>query len=173
MNRTGLLGYAGAANDNVILALPIETDSCIKNIDEIAAVVGVDLLFLGQKRAVDVDGTVRKIQIFRHVHAPELGAATDKLRRAAKRNNVTLGLFLFGTARVGEFLEKGFPFISIGNNLHQGPDAGRCLREGHGNRVAKKTAVPGHGGRRLSSSSLKATGYREGLKVGWQNTSAP
>jgi 4-hydroxy-2-oxoheptanedioate aldolase len=48
MNRAGLLGYAGAANDNVILALQVETDSCINNIDEIAAVVGVDLLFLGQ-----------------------------------------------------------------------------------------------------------------------------
>ena len=27
-------------------------------------------------------------------------------------------MFLFGTARVGEFLEKGFTFISIGNDLH-------------------------------------------------------
>jgi 4-hydroxy-2-oxoheptanedioate aldolase len=158
MNRTGLLGYAGAANDNVILALPIETDSCIKNIDEIAAVVGVDLLFLGQKRAVDVDGTVRKIQIFRHVHAPELGAATDKLRRAAKRNNVTLGLFLFGTARVGEFLEKGFPFISIGNDPHHFPTQAGAYVKDMETVSQKKTAVPGHGGRRLSSSSLRATG---------------
>jgi 4-hydroxy-2-oxoheptanedioate aldolase len=31
---------------------------------------------------------------------------------------VILGLFLFGTARVGEFLEKGFTFISVGNDLH-------------------------------------------------------
>ena len=29
-----------------------------------------------------------------------------------------LGLFLFGTARVGEFLDKGFTFISLGNDLH-------------------------------------------------------
>src|SRR6202035_1068404 len=50
--------------------------------------------------------------------SPELGAATDKLRAAAKKNNVILGLFLFGTARVGEFLDKGFPFISLGNDLH-------------------------------------------------------
>ena len=50
--------------------------------------------------------------------SPELQAATDKLRAAAKKNNVILGLFLFGTARVGEFLEKGFPFISLGNDLH-------------------------------------------------------
>jgi 4-hydroxy-2-oxoheptanedioate aldolase len=50
--------------------------------------------------------------------SPELQAATDKLKAAAKKNNVILGLFLFGTARVGEFLEKGFPLISLGNDLH-------------------------------------------------------
>ena len=50
--------------------------------------------------------------------SPELGAATEKLKAAARRNNVILGLFLFGTSRVGEFLEKGFTFISIGNDLH-------------------------------------------------------
>ena len=50
--------------------------------------------------------------------SPELTAATDKLRAAAKRNNVILGIFLFGTSRAGEFLEKGFPFMSLGNDLH-------------------------------------------------------
>ncbi len=29
-----------------------------------------------------------------------------------------LGLFLFGTDRVAEFLAKGFTFVSIGNDLH-------------------------------------------------------
>ena len=50
--------------------------------------------------------------------SPELADATNKLVAAAKKNNVILGLFLFGTARVGEFLDKGFTFISIGNDLH-------------------------------------------------------
>ena len=118
MNRAGLLGYAGAANDNVILALQVETDSCINNIDEIAAVAGVDLLFLGQNDLSMSMGLYEKYRFPDMYTSPELGAATDKLRRAAKRNNVILGLFLFGTARVGEFLEKGFPFISIGNDLH-------------------------------------------------------
>ena len=118
MNRAGLLGYAGAANDNVILALQVETDSCIINIDEIAAVAGVDLLFLGQNDLCMSMGLYEKYKFPDMYTSPELGAATDKLRRAAKRNNVILGLFLFGTARVGEFLEKGFPFISIGNDLH-------------------------------------------------------
>lgn len=118
MNRNGLLGYAGAANDNVIVALQVETDSCIKNIDEIAAVPGVDLLFLGQNDLCMSMGLYEKYKFPDMYTSPELGAATDKLRAAAKRNNVILGLFLFGTSRVGEFLEKGFPFISIGNDLH-------------------------------------------------------
>src|SRR5580692_3552262 len=47
-NKAGLLGYVGNANNNIIVALQVETASCIKNMTEIAAVPGVDLLFLGQ-----------------------------------------------------------------------------------------------------------------------------
>jgi len=118
MNREGLLGYAGGANTNVIVALQVETADCIKNIDEIAAVRGVDILFLGQNDLCMSMGLYEKYE-FPHMYtSPELGAATEKLIAAARKNNVILGLFLFGTSRVGEFLDKGFSFISIGNDLH-------------------------------------------------------
>src|ERR1700694_4214332 len=118
MNKAGLLGYAGNANNNLIVAMQVETASCIDNIAEIAAVPGVDILFLGQNDLCMSMGLYEKYE-FPHMYtSPELGAATDTLRAAAKRNNVILGLFLFGTSRVGEFLEKGFTFISIGNDLH-------------------------------------------------------
>jgi len=118
MNREGLLGYAGGANTNVIVALQVETADCIKNIDEIAAVPGVDILFLGQNDLCMSMGLYEKYE-FPHMYtSPELGAATEKLIAAARKNSVILGLFLFGTSRVGEFLDKGFSFISIGNDLH-------------------------------------------------------
>lgn len=118
MNKAGLLGYAGSANDNVIVALQVETASCIENIAEIAAVPGVDMLFLGQNDLCMSMGLYEKYE-FPHMYtSPELQAATDELVKAARENNVILGVFLFGTARVGEFLQKGFPFISIGNDLH-------------------------------------------------------
>ena len=118
MNKEGLLGYAGGANSNVIVALQVETADCIKNIDEIAAIPGVDLLFLGQNDLCMSMGLYEKYE-FPHMYtSPEIGTATEKLIAAARKNNVILGLFLFGTARVGEFLDKGFPFISIGNDLH-------------------------------------------------------
>jgi 4-hydroxy-2-oxoheptanedioate aldolase len=117
-NKAGLLGYVGNANNNIIVALQVETASCIQNIEEIAAVPGVDILFLGQNDLCMSMGLYEKYE-FPHMYtSPELGAATQALVDAATKNGVILGLFLFGTARVGEFLEKGFTFISIGNDLH-------------------------------------------------------
>lgn len=118
MNRAGLLGYAGAANDNVIVALQVETADCIRNIDEIAAVPGVDILFLGQNDLCMSMGLFEKYEFPLMYTSPELQDATARLVNAARKNDVILGLFLFGTTRVGEFLEKGFPFISVGNDLH-------------------------------------------------------
>jgi 4-hydroxy-2-oxoheptanedioate aldolase len=118
MNKDGLLGYAGNWNNNGIVALQVETADCIKNIDEIAAVPGVDILFLGQNDLCMSMGLYEKYKFPDMYTSPELNAATTSLVNAAKKNNIILGLFLFGTARVGEFLEKGFTFISIGNDLH-------------------------------------------------------
>ena len=118
MNKAGLLGYAGNFNNDGIVALQVETASCIENIAEIAAVPGVDILFLGQNDLCMSMGLYNKYE-FPHMYtSPELEAATKKLVEHARKNNVILGVFLFGTARVGEFLEKGFTFISIGNDLH-------------------------------------------------------
>jgi 4-hydroxy-2-oxoheptanedioate aldolase len=118
MNKAGLLGYAGGANTNLIVALQVETADCIKNMAEIAAVPGVDILFLGQNDLCMSMGLYEKYE-FPHMYtSPELGAATEKLVAEARKNDVILGLFLFGTVRVGEFLDKGFTFISIGNDLH-------------------------------------------------------
>ena len=118
MNKAGLLGYAGAANDNVVVALQVETADCIKNMDEIAAVPGVDILFLGQNDLCMSMGLYEKYKFPDMYTSPELNDATSKLIAAAKRHNIILGIFLFGTTRVAEFLEKGFRFVSVGNDLH-------------------------------------------------------
>ncbi len=118
MNKAGLLGYAGNSNKNVIVALQVETAACIENMAEIAAVPGVDMLFLGQNDLCMSMGLYEKYE-FPHMYtSPELQAATETLISEARKNNVILGLFLFGTTRVAEFLAKGFSFISVGNDLH-------------------------------------------------------
>src|SRR5580765_2693815 len=118
MNKAGLLGYAGNFNNDGIVALQVETADCIKNIAEIAAVPGVDILFLGQNDLCMSMGLYEKYKFPDMYTSPELDAATKKLVENARKNKLILGVFLFGTSRVGEFLEKGFTFISIGNDLH-------------------------------------------------------
>ena len=117
-NKAGLLGYVGNSNKNVIIAMQVETASCIQNIEAIAAVPGVDMLFLGQNDLCMSMGLFETYEFPLMYTSPELGAATDKLIAEAKKHNIILGVFLFGTSRVGEFLEKGFNFISVGNDLH-------------------------------------------------------
>jgi 4-hydroxy-2-oxoheptanedioate aldolase len=118
MNKLGLLGYAGAANDNVIVALQVETADCIKNVEAIAAVPGVDMLFLGQNDLCMSMGLYEKYQFPDMYTSPELGEATNRLIASAQQHDIILGIFLFGTARVAEFIDKGFRFISVGNDLH-------------------------------------------------------
>jgi 4-hydroxy-2-oxoheptanedioate aldolase len=118
MDKAGLLGYAGTWNNEGIVALQVETASCIEHMAEIAAVPGVDILFLGQNDLCMSMGLYEKYKFPDMYTSPELDAATKKLIENARKNNVILGLFLFGTARVGEFLDKGFTFISVGNDLH-------------------------------------------------------
>ncbi|MEO8663627.1 MAG: aldolase/citrate lyase family protein [Bryobacteraceae bacterium] len=117
-NKAGLLGYVPNANKNIIVALQVETASCIENMEEIAAVPGVDILFLGQNDLCMSMGLFETYVFPQMYTSPELAAATEKLVKEAGKNKVVLGLFLFGTGRVGEFLDKGFRFISIGNDLH-------------------------------------------------------
>lgn len=117
-NKKGLLGYVGNANKNIIIALQIETADSIKNMDAIAAIEGVDMLFLGQNDLCMSMGLFEIYEFPKMYFSPELQAATDKMIAACKKNNKILGLFLFGTERVAEFVKKGFVFISIGNDLH-------------------------------------------------------
>jgi 4-hydroxy-2-oxoheptanedioate aldolase len=117
-NKAGLLGYVGNSNKNVIVALQVETAACIENMTEIAAVPGVDMLFLGQNDLCMSMGLFETYEFPLMYTSPELGAATAKLMAEAKKNKIILGVFLFGTSRVAEFLEKGFTFISVGNDLH-------------------------------------------------------
>src|SRR6202790_1244968 len=91
MNKAGLLGYAGAATANTVVALQVETADCIKNIDAIAAVPGVDILFLGQNDLCMSMGLYEKYE-FPHIYtSPKLNAATQSLVENARKNNVILG----------------------------------------------------------------------------------
>ncbi len=117
-NLHGLLGYVGNHNKNVVVAVQVETADCIKNIDPIIATPGLDIAFLGQNDLCMSMGLYEKYE-FPHMYtSKELDEATKKLTDACAKHKKIPGVFLFGTDRVGEFSDRGFPFISVGNDLH-------------------------------------------------------
>mgnify|MGYP003694760397 CR=1 FL=1 len=63
MNKGGLLGYAGAANDNVIVALQVETADCIRNIDDDRGGPRRRHAVPRSERPLHVDGPLREIQV--------------------------------------------------------------------------------------------------------------
>jgi len=109
-NAEGLLGYVPNANKNIIVALQVETASCIRNIEEICAVKGVNIAFLGQNDLCMSMGLYEKYVFPQMYVSPELNEATEKMLNSCAKNGVTPGLFLFGTDRVAEFLKKRVHF---------------------------------------------------------------
>ena len=61
MNKGGLLGYAGAANDNVIVALQVETADCIKQHRRDRGRAGRRHAVPRPERPVHVDGALREV----------------------------------------------------------------------------------------------------------------
>lgn len=117
-NKDGLLGYVLNANKNVIVAVQVETADCITNIDEIVGLPGLDIAFLGANDLCMSMGLYEKYEFPLMYTSPELNAAVEKMLTACKKHSKIPGVFLFGTDRVAEFMKLGFPFISIGNDLH-------------------------------------------------------
>jgi 4-hydroxy-2-oxoheptanedioate aldolase len=102
-------------NDNVVCAMQVETADCIKDRRN------RDGSRRGHPVPVRMTSACRWLYEeykFPDMPPPELNDATNKLVAAAKKNNLICGVFLFGSSRVGEFLERGFPFQSLGNDLH-------------------------------------------------------
>jgi 4-hydroxy-2-oxoheptanedioate aldolase len=117
-NKDGLLGYVGNSNKNVVIAVQIETASSIKNIDEIVGLPGLDIAFLGPNDLCMSMGLFEKYEFPLMYTSVELNAAVKDMLTAVEKHKKTAGVFVFGTDRVGEFLNLGFNFISIGNDLH-------------------------------------------------------
>jgi len=117
-NEKGLLGYVGNANKNILVAIQVETASCIQHIDEILSVPGLDMAFLGQNDLCLSMGLFEKYVFPEMYSSKELSEAVQKMLTACTKHRKIPGLFLFGTDRVGEYLKLGFVFVAVGNDLH-------------------------------------------------------
>ena len=109
--------YLAAASENLLTVVQIETESTLDYVDEIAAVDGVDVLFIGP---LDLSINMGIPQQLDH---PRFRAAVAKVNQAARRAHKAAGILLFSPDQLEQTVADGFTFIGLssdGNVLADG-----------------------------------------------------
>jgi 2-keto-3-deoxy-L-rhamnonate aldolase RhmA len=107
--------YLASANSDTAIIVQIESVSAVEAIDEIAALPGVDGLFIGPYDLSSSMGIVGQVQ------HPDLLAAIQKVRGAARRRRLPVGLFV-GTAAAARAVRDEFEMLLVGS------DTGRLMQ---------------------------------------------
>jgi 4-hydroxy-2-oxoheptanedioate aldolase len=115
MNRasnfgSGFEGYFSAANRGLLTAIQIETKAAIDSVDEIAAVEGVDVLFVGP---VDLSVSLGIPCQFDH---PDLLAAVARVGQACRNRQKIAGILLSKETQVESAVKAGFSFIALSSD---------------------------------------------------------
>jgi 4-hydroxy-2-oxoheptanedioate aldolase len=101
--------YYAKANDEILITVMIEHVDAVAAVDEIAAVPGIDVIFIGPN---DLHNSMGKPPAFES-DAPEFLAAVDAVLRAAKKNDIAPGIHVADMAAAKRRLAQGFQFIAI------------------------------------------------------------
>lgn len=97
--------YLQHFEDNMIVICQIETKEAVGNIETIAAVEGVDMLFIGP---YDLSGSIGKPGQFED---PQVKALFEEARDRIKATGKWLGCISTGAERTNEMFSEGFDFL--------------------------------------------------------------
>jgi len=103
-------GYPKWANDNVMVIVIVERAAGVESIEEIAAVPGVDVIFIGLNDLSYSLGVPGQLQ------APAMKAAVERVMSAAKKHNIPVG-GPGGPADIKRMIAEGYRFIQGPSDL--------------------------------------------------------
>ncbi len=98
------------AHENTLIIAQIESPMAVDNVDEIAAIDGIDVLFVGPMDLSVCMGIRRQ---FDH---PDFVAATRKVVEAARTHRKACGILGFSPADVAKSYDQGFTFVAAGTD---------------------------------------------------------
>jgi 4-hydroxy-2-oxoheptanedioate aldolase len=102
--------HLASANEEIILAVQIETKAGLDQLEAIAAVPGIDMLFVGPgDLATSLGATGPQ-------GAAVLDAAVERIGAAARSAGKVAGIFRPSAADVGRWTSAGFSFFLIGSD---------------------------------------------------------
>jgi 4-hydroxy-2-oxoheptanedioate aldolase len=105
------MGYYERAADELIIIVQIETPQAVENAAAIAAVDGVDVVFVGPR---DLSATIGKLN---KMDDPELRALIAKVEDATLKSGKALGTVAPTGALVKQLFARGYNFLISGSDL--------------------------------------------------------
>jgi len=102
--------YIGEANDNLLTVAQIESRAGLENVDAIAEVDGIDVLFVGPTD-LSID-----LGLSSDPHDAQFGAALAKVTLAARKHGKLAGALVRDTAQARQYVELGYRFIALGSD---------------------------------------------------------
>jgi len=102
--------YFKEANDNLLTVVQIETGESVDRAEEIAAVAGVDVLFVGP---LDLSVNMGIPQQFEN---PEFAKNLDKVAAACRKHKKAAGILLPRLDLMADWVAKGFTFLVVGSD---------------------------------------------------------
>jgi 2-keto-3-deoxy-L-rhamnonate aldolase RhmA len=107
---SNFLPYVEASLTSLLGIIQIETPEAVANVDEIAAVDGVDVLFIGPSDLSHSLGVLGKFDDARYLRA------VDKTAEAAARRNKATGILLPKPDDMKFYRDRGFTFLASGSD---------------------------------------------------------
>ncbi|PYH63716.1 HpcH/HpaI aldolase family protein [Aspergillus vadensis CBS 113365] len=105
--------YLTHAHDNVLIIVQIESRMAVENCAAIAAVPGIDMLFVGPN---DLASSLGYFALD-HAQIPEVQEATDRVLQAAKGAGKYAGHFALSADVAAAKYQQGFDFVNSGADI--------------------------------------------------------
>jgi len=103
--------YYAQVNDTVLCAAQIESVKGVENVEAIAAVKGIDLLFIGHSDLSSDYGCYKQFA------DPRIQKAEERVIHAARSNGKFVGMVLRPGMNLDEYVARGVNFICLGTDL--------------------------------------------------------
>jgi 4-hydroxy-2-oxoheptanedioate aldolase len=103
--------YRKAADDEILIIGQIESVRAVENIDAIAAVDGLDVLFIGPH---DLSGTLGQLGDLKH---PEVAAAIQRAEHGIARSGKPMGTVPHPGVAWRDMFKRGYKMINAGSDV--------------------------------------------------------
>jgi 4-hydroxy-2-oxoheptanedioate aldolase len=103
--------YVATCADNLLIVIQIESAKGVQNIDEILAVEGIDVMFIGPH---DLSATVGQMGNLKH---PEVAGLIETAESKIKKSGIPMGTVPHPGCTYKDMFARGYQFVNAGSDV--------------------------------------------------------